>query len=109
MANFAIIPDALQAGASQFEQAAGKLKNKMWWKNMKVCFNCVRFSASTLSMSLSFVPAECVVVLRRGLDAPVHTIGFKIFTKVLSATTLHYIINFRFSLYFQEPFISEFR
>ena len=28
--------DALQAGASQFEQAAGKLKNKMWWKNAKV-------------------------------------------------------------------------
>ncbi|VDP79263.1 unnamed protein product [Schistosoma mattheei] len=29
--------DALQAGASQFEASAGKLKNKYWWKNMKVC------------------------------------------------------------------------
>lgn len=28
--------DALQQGASQFEQQAGKLKNKFWWKNMKV-------------------------------------------------------------------------
>lgn len=28
--------DALQAGASQFEASAGKLKRKMWWKNMKV-------------------------------------------------------------------------
>lgn len=30
------IPDALQQGASQFEQQAGKLKRKMWWKNLKV-------------------------------------------------------------------------
>nr|CAH8823026.1 unnamed protein product [Trichobilharzia regenti] len=28
--------DALQAGASQFEASAGKLKNKYWWKNMKM-------------------------------------------------------------------------
>ncbi|KAI5748581.1 hypothetical protein M8J76_000372 [Diaphorina citri] len=27
--------NALQQGASQFEQQAGKLKKKMWWKNMK--------------------------------------------------------------------------
>jgi len=29
--------DALQAGASQFEASAGKLKRKMWWKNCKMC------------------------------------------------------------------------
>ncbi|XP_076157799.1 vesicle associated membrane protein 1a [Alosa pseudoharengus] len=28
--------DALQAGASQFESSAAKLKNKYWWKNMKM-------------------------------------------------------------------------
>ncbi|XP_027233396.1 vesicle-associated membrane protein 2 isoform X5 [Penaeus vannamei] len=28
--------DALQQGASQFEQQAGKLKRKMWWKNIKM-------------------------------------------------------------------------
>lgn len=28
--------DALQEGASQFEQQAGKLKRKHWWKNLKV-------------------------------------------------------------------------
>ncbi|XP_041093428.1 vesicle-associated membrane protein 2 [Polyodon spathula] len=28
--------DALQAGASQFETSAAKLKNKNWWKNMKM-------------------------------------------------------------------------
>ena len=28
--------DALQHGASQFEQQAGKLKRKLWWKNLKV-------------------------------------------------------------------------
>uniref|UniRef100_A0AAR2KGF4 Vesicle associated membrane protein 1a n=1 Tax=Pygocentrus nattereri TaxID=42514 RepID=A0AAR2KGF4_PYGNA len=27
--------DALQAGASQFESSAAKLKNKYWWKNCK--------------------------------------------------------------------------
>lgn len=28
--------DALQAGASQFETNAAKLKRKYWWKNCKV-------------------------------------------------------------------------
>lgn len=28
--------DALQAGASQFETSAAKLKRKYWWKNIKV-------------------------------------------------------------------------
>ncbi|NWR65280.1 SYB protein, partial [Bucorvus abyssinicus] len=28
--------DALQAGASQFESNAGKLKRKYWWKNFKM-------------------------------------------------------------------------
>ncbi|CAH8662956.1 unnamed protein product [Schistosoma margrebowiei] len=28
--------DALQAGASQFEASAGKLKRKLWWKNCKM-------------------------------------------------------------------------
>lgn len=31
-----LFTDALQQGASQFEQQAGKLKRKMWWKNLKV-------------------------------------------------------------------------
>uniref|UniRef100_A0A8C5G5U7 Vesicle-associated membrane protein 1 n=1 Tax=Gouania willdenowi TaxID=441366 RepID=A0A8C5G5U7_GOUWI len=31
--------DALQAGASQFESSAAKLKNKYWWKNCKVSKN----------------------------------------------------------------------
>ena len=28
--------DALQMGAAQFEQQAGKLKRKYWWKNVKL-------------------------------------------------------------------------
>ncbi|XP_014218325.1 vesicle-associated membrane protein 2 isoform X2 [Copidosoma floridanum] len=28
--------DALQMGAAQFEQQAGKLKRKYWWKNLKM-------------------------------------------------------------------------
>lgn len=30
--------DALQQGASQFEQQAGKLKRKFWLQNLKVCY-----------------------------------------------------------------------
>ncbi|KDR23890.1 Synaptobrevin [Zootermopsis nevadensis] len=30
------VSDALQQGASQFEQQAGKLKRKYWWKNLKM-------------------------------------------------------------------------
>lgn len=42
--------DALQAGASQFESCAAKLKNKYWWKNCKVgsisvaLFHCERLT-----------------------------------------------------------------
>lgn len=31
-----ILKDALQMGASQFEQSAGALKRKYWWKNLKM-------------------------------------------------------------------------
>ncbi|CAH8430225.1 unnamed protein product [Schistosoma turkestanicum] len=41
--------DALQAGASQFEASAGKLKNKYWWKNMKK--QIVRGKSMTLLVS----------------------------------------------------------
>lgn len=35
--------DALQAGASQFETSAAKLKRKYWWKNCKVpTFNQIK-------------------------------------------------------------------
>lgn len=34
--------DALQAGASQFESSAAKLKRKYWWKNCKVSFLVLR-------------------------------------------------------------------
>jgi hypothetical protein len=34
--NGVLFSDALQQGASQFEQQAGKLKRKYWWKNLKV-------------------------------------------------------------------------
>lgn len=34
---FLVRLDALQQGASQFEQQAGKLKRKFWLQNLKVC------------------------------------------------------------------------
>uniref|UniRef100_A0A8C5SRX1 V-SNARE coiled-coil homology domain-containing protein n=1 Tax=Laticauda laticaudata TaxID=8630 RepID=A0A8C5SRX1_LATLA len=33
--------DALQAGASQFETSAAKLKRKYWWKNCKVYLSTI--------------------------------------------------------------------
>lgn len=46
---FLLFTEALQQGASQFEQQAGKLKRKFWWKNCKVisiiamnaCLKCI--------------------------------------------------------------------
>ncbi|KAA0200336.1 Vesicle-associated membrane protein 1 [Fasciolopsis buskii] len=39
--------DALQAGASQFEASAGKLKRKFWWKNCKVSSAVISAIAQT--------------------------------------------------------------
>ncbi|KAG9355804.1 hypothetical protein JZ751_000646 [Albula glossodonta] len=36
--------DALQAGASQFESSAAKLKNKYWWKNCK-CISSIELAS----------------------------------------------------------------
>lgn len=38
--------DALQQGASQFEQQAGKLKRKFWLQNLKVSLQTVSNMAS---------------------------------------------------------------
>ena len=52
--------DALQAGASQFETSAAKLKNKYWWKNAKVsahekyCIHLVECALSSGGHGLSF-------------------------------------------------------
>lgn len=45
--------DALQAGASQFETSAAKLKRKYWWKNCKVIMACTLkiFCITTNSIS----------------------------------------------------------
>lgn len=39
--------DALQAGASQFESSAAKLKNKYWWKNCKVGTSVAQYMGFT--------------------------------------------------------------
>ena len=48
--------DALQMGASQFEQSAGALKRKYWWKNLKVSAACAHWLAS-----LAFAGLPCRV------------------------------------------------
>lgn len=53
--------DALQAGASQFETSAAKLKRKYWWKNCKVTMACLLYNtlyhtavkAITITVSIS--------------------------------------------------------
>lgn len=49
--------DALQAGASQFETSAAKLKRKYWWKNCKVTMACIltlrSTAANTITISIS--------------------------------------------------------
>lgn len=52
--------DALQAGASQFESSAAKLKNKYWWKNCKVGMSailllCVKVENDTTKCETSIV------------------------------------------------------
>ncbi|KAG9494428.1 hypothetical protein GDO78_001994, partial [Eleutherodactylus coqui] len=42
--------DALQAGASQFETSAAKLKRKYWWRNCKVSV-----SGSTDTVCIAFI------------------------------------------------------
>lgn len=48
--------DALQAGASQFESSAAKLKNKYWWKNCKV--GNVGFATSNWLQTLNPPPQQ---------------------------------------------------
>lgn len=49
--------DALQAGASQFETSAAKLKRKYWWKNCKVGRGaCFWPATGHLSLSHSLIP-----------------------------------------------------
>uniref|UniRef100_A0A672HJN9 Vesicle-associated membrane protein 1 n=1 Tax=Salarias fasciatus TaxID=181472 RepID=A0A672HJN9_SALFA len=44
--------DALQAGASQFESSAAKLKNKYWWKN---------YNTSYLPVATAMLLVDCLV------------------------------------------------
>uniref|UniRef100_A0A8C7SAC8 Vesicle associated membrane protein 1a n=1 Tax=Oncorhynchus mykiss TaxID=8022 RepID=A0A8C7SAC8_ONCMY len=53
--------DALQAGASQFESSAAKLKNKYWWKNLKVCV-CVCLCFAVLCLGFHSAGRHTVAV-----------------------------------------------
>lgn len=54
--------DALQAGASQFETSAAKLKNKYWWKNAKVKTrrHADLSDHRRLTSDIFSAPSECV-------------------------------------------------
>ncbi|KAH8039241.1 hypothetical protein HPB51_005487 [Rhipicephalus microplus] len=50
--------DALQQGASQFEQQAGKLKRKFWWKNCKMW--AILIGVIAIIIIIIIVSADCV-------------------------------------------------
>lgn len=52
--------DALQAGASQFETSAAKLKRKYWWKNCKVSLLCACCTVPVTLLQFVFQKAEKV-------------------------------------------------
>ncbi|XP_032328770.1 amiloride-sensitive sodium channel subunit alpha isoform X7 [Camelus ferus] len=54
--------DALQAGASQFESSAAKLKRKYWWKNCKMMI--------MLGAICAIIVVVIVMSLSRTLPAP---------------------------------------
>nr|AAW24495.1 SJCHGC02090 protein [Schistosoma japonicum] len=56
--------DALQAGASQFEASAGKLKRKLWWKNCKMLTVLGVLSGSILNkkIRLNMTKLDLIVV-----------------------------------------------
>ncbi|EDV23877.1 vamp, partial [Trichoplax adhaerens] len=54
--------DALQAGASQFEHSAHKLKQKYWWKNMKMMILLV---AVILIILIAIVSTFCNIFMHR--------------------------------------------
>ena len=64
--------DALQQGAAQFEQQAGALKNKMWWKNMKVrprWYSVGQHRQPPHKKSaFVFIWQDCVLVCVRGMS-----------------------------------------
>uniref|UniRef100_A0A3Q1ET23 Vesicle associated membrane protein 1b n=1 Tax=Acanthochromis polyacanthus TaxID=80966 RepID=A0A3Q1ET23_9TELE len=51
--------DALQAGASQFESCAAKLKNKYWWKNCKTKYLLLCFACSKLFIIIIIIIVRC--------------------------------------------------
>lgn len=53
--------DALQQGASQFEQQAGKLKRKFWLQNLKVCIMSF-FNYSLLKLTL-FISLKMMIIM----------------------------------------------
>ncbi|KAF5403085.1 hypothetical protein PHET_03344, partial [Paragonimus heterotremus] len=61
--------DALQAGASQFEASAGKLKRKFWWKNCKMLL-----LLGTLITILAVVVIVWVVSEQKSKSAELKTI-----------------------------------
>lgn len=66
--NFLLSSDQLQAGASQFEHSAARLKRKMWWQNCKVSFLCT-CSNDVLLMCWPHVLIKQDTVLHKTVNA----------------------------------------
>ncbi|KAH8867477.1 Synaptobrevin-like protein [Schistosoma japonicum] len=62
--------DALQAGASQFEASAGKLKRKLWWKNCKAEHDETSSHSRLMSNSSHSLPEPVMIVENSGRGKP---------------------------------------
>ena len=65
---FLLSSDQLQAGASQFEHSAARLKRKMWWQNCKVCHTWIYCIVTCVLTSLC-------VALFSSISHPAHISG----------------------------------
>ncbi|XP_056154034.1 vesicle-associated membrane protein 2-like [Lampris incognitus] len=68
--------DALQAGASQFESSAAKLKNKYWWKNCKMMIMMAVIGIICVGVVFSIIELSSLVQCTSSTEL-VFTVGLK--------------------------------
>lgn len=71
--------DALQQGAAQFEQQAGKLKRKYWWKNLKMMIIIGIIAAIILIIIIgTFYILSCSYLITKNLLILINLLYFSV-------------------------------
>ncbi|XP_078011626.1 vesicle-associated membrane protein 1 isoform X1 [Phascolarctos cinereus] len=68
--------DALQAGASQFESSAAKLKRKYWWKNCKMMIMLGAICAIIVVIIVSKYPLKSLTGVNRWESPRIFSLAF---------------------------------